>query len=335
MQRIIDLLKTVKLKDTGYASIVDKSGMIIAHSKMPELNGKFNIVENKTDPELKNKISEVDKNFSQLFKVASNGKQVIGSYNDIDGVKHVGVFTLLRISDNQQWVMIVSASETEMTQDLSVLTKNMIEICFLFIILTVLFVMYVSKKFVQPFIGLRDEALLLAQGDLRSRPSTVCTDDEVGQLAIAFKQMADNLRSLIIKTQSQAELVSASSEELTASAQQSAEASNQVASSIMQIAQGSGQQLTAMTGMSAIVEAISASIKQVSANVQMIVDIGNQTAHSTANGRQAIEKAIVQMKQIGEGAGAVQYAIGELAKGSNEIISLISSIAEQTNLLAP
>lgn len=150
----------------------------------------------------------------------------------------------------------------------------------------------------------------MAQGDLRSRPSTVYTDDELGQLAIAFKQMAGNLRSLIIKTQSQAELVAASSEEMTASAQQSAEASNQVALSIMQIAQGSGQQLTAMMSMSAIVEAISASIEQVSANVQMIVDIGNQTAHSTANGRQAIEKAIVQMKQIGEGSGAVQYAIG-------------------------
>lgn len=337
LDRVTELLKTVKFKDTGYATIIDKSGMIIAHSKMSELNGKLNIIENTVDPELKKQMPEIDKQFRQLFEAASNGKQVIGPYTDIDGVKNIGIFTLLKFSDAREWVMVVSAPEVEMTRELSLLTRNMLVITFVCILLITFLVIYASKKFIQPILWLKDEALLLAQGDLHPRQSRVQSADELGQLTIAFKQMADNLRNLIIKTQSQAELVAASSEELTAGAQQSAEASNQVAVAITQIAQGSGQQVAAMTSMSAIVDEMAANIEQISENVRMIVDIGKETSDSTTNGRQAIEKAISQMKGIGEGSGAVQYAIGELAKGSSEIseiISLIASIAGQTNLLA-
>jgi len=338
LDRLTELLKVVKFKDTGYATLIDRSGLVIAHSKMPELNGKFNISDDKMNSELQEKTAKLDRKYTQLFKGAlGSDHQNIGSYTDLDGVAHAGVFTPVKISDGREWVMVLSAPETEMTREISVLAKNMVAISMLCMLLMTGIVIYASKKFVQPIVLLRDEAQLLAQSDLRMRQSATESADELGQLAEAFKQMAESLRSLIRRVQAQAEHVAATSEEFTAGAQQTTEVSNQVAKSIAQIAQGTNKQAEAIGKMSLAIETMSANIEQISATARMIADIGAAASSMTADGLQAIKNAILKMEEIGAGANSVQIAIGELTHGSKEIteiISLISSIASQTNLLA-
>ncbi|SDE21814.1 methyl-accepting chemotaxis protein [Sporomusa acidovorans] len=137
--------------------------------------------------------------------------------------------------------------------------------------------------------------------------------------------------------QTEAEHVSASGEQLTASARQSAAASNQVAKSITQIAGGTAATAQSAADMEATAAQMADSTRQVLAVARQVADIAKSTSGQAEDGQKSVQRAVEQMVQISQGSQAVDEAINELAKGSQEIteiVRLISQIAGQTNLLA-
>jgi Methyl-accepting chemotaxis protein len=337
LDKATSLLKEVKFEDTGYATIIDNSGMIIAHAKKPDLNGKYNIVQGKNDSDQKNLAKEIDSSYVKLFEEAKTGKQAIGEYKDFDDTKQIGVFAPLILPGGQQWVMVISAPEAEIARETALLGRTMLLVSLLAILLAIVFIAIFSKRFTKPIQLIRDECLLLSQGDLRERENQVFSQDEIGQLATGFRAMRSKLHSLVTKIQAQAEQVAAASEELTASATQSADAANQVAGSIAEIARGTEKQAASATQMTLVAEQMVTSTEQISATMHGVADIAKDASQEAEHGRQAVEQVIDQMNQISNGSEAVQTAIVELSKGSqeiSEIVTLISTIARQTNLLA-
>ncbi|MDR3562983.1 MAG: methyl-accepting chemotaxis protein [Negativicutes bacterium] len=338
LDNLSELMNRLKFKETGYGAVFDKTGMAIAHGKNPDFVGRLNLAEKKINPELKLGVSELDDRLMSLYKAASEGgKQVKGTYTNVDGVPHLAIFTPIDLPGGQRWVMMVSAPEAEAVREVGTLSVLMLAVSAAFIVLGALFVLFISARFTRPIVKIRDEALMLAEGNLKRREIGIQARDEIGQLAEAFGQMADNLRNLVAKVQAKAETVAASSEQLTASAQRSADAASQVAGSISTITEGSDEQAAAVSNMSAVVAQMSANIEQIAATGKQIGEIAVSTLQSTGQGRTAIDNAMEQMRHIGEGAEAVQKTIGNLAQGSREIgeiVDLISAIAGQTNLLA-
>ncbi len=337
LDRASEMLKDLKFKETGYGFMVDDGGLVIAHPKRAELIGKLDLSKKEIDPAVKAATKELDERLMKNFAAAKSGKVVLGEYAATDGVNRLGVFAPFQVSDGQQWVMIVSAPMEEATREVNTLTKIMLGVAFGAVLLASIVIWIVSGKLAMPISRMRDEAMLLAEGNLRRRDILIDSNDEIGQLSSAFDVMSKNLRELLTKVQSQSDTVAASSEELTANAQQSADAASQVADSITKIAGGIDSQATAVTNMSAVVEEMSGSIEQIAATGKLISDIAAQASQNTSQGGRVIRQALEQMKEIGNGSQAVEHAIGELAKGSqeiSEIVNLISSIAGQTNLLA-
>jgi len=332
------LIKEIKFQESGYGFVADATGKIIAYPNRPEFIDKLNITQQSVNPELNLQAGELDNRLINLCKnVLANNQQESGEYVLFDNITNVAVATAINLAGGQRWVLMVTAPETEVAKDVAALTRIVIFVLLGCTLLASLLILYISKQFAQPITAMRDEALLVSTGDLRLRQTNIQSEDEIGQLSDAFQKMTNHLRHVIITTQSQAELVAASSEELTASAHQSAEAANQVAAAITQIAQGSGQQAAEINSMSTVAEEISAKVEDTLAAVKLVAGIATETSNSAVSGRQAIETATKQMKQIGQSSGILQDIIKELAKGSieiGEIISLISSIAGQTNLLA-
>jgi methyl-accepting chemotaxis protein len=332
------IISNLKFKDTGYGYLADNSGMMLAHPKMPELIGKMSLAEKKVNPELNTKITELDTNLSYLFKSSlESGKQIKGNYTFVDGIKSMAVFTPIDLAGGQRWMLIVSAPEKEATHEVGALSKNMLIISFGCLLIASLIVILVSSRLVKPIIALRDEAALLADGDLKERNIDIQSEDEIGQLGNAFKKMANKLRGLIAQVQNQADFVAASSEELSAGAHQSAEAANHVAESISEIAQGATHQVEAVNIISSVVEEMSSSIKQIAEAAKHISQTAFNASQAANDGRQAVREAMRQMDEISNGSSEVQDAISDLSKGSqeiSEIATLITSIAGQTNLLA-
>lgn len=338
MERLSEMMKDLKFLDTGYGQVADDSGLVIAHPKQPELAGKLNLLDKKINPELKLPQSDLDERLTNIFKVASKeGKQSRGVYSFVDGIERVAVATPISLPGDQRWVIVVAAPEVEATRQVDSLAKMMLLISVVCLLIAVVAIVYIAKQFVKPILIIRDECLLLAGGDLRESEAQVSSEDEIGQLAKGFREMRTNLRELVTKVHSQSEQLAASSEELTASADQSAQAANQVAISITDVANGSQEQLSAAHETSAVVEGMSASIEQVSATTNEVAEQSNQAANKAKEGNKAVNKAVIQMKQIEQTVQTSAQAVAELGERSKEIgqiVATISGIAGQTNLLA-
>lgn len=337
LDRVTDLIKDSKFKDTGFITVLDNSGMIIAHAQQPELNGKVDVAQKKIGEDVKTKLNAVDDNFTKLFETAKNGQQTIGKYTNFDGVQHIGVFSPLPLAGGQTWVTVVSAPENEVMAETDKLAHTLLFLSFAFIILTVLFIAFFSSSFVKPIRLLRDECALLTKGDLRERHFSVSSADEIGQLASGFSDMRNHLRNLVSQVQTQSENLAAASEELSASAEQSSEASHQVAVSITEIASGTSATSASASKMTAIAGQLSSTSEQIGDSVREVTNIAQKTAEGAEAGGKSVEDAVQQMQEIAKGSAAIQTAVGELAQGSQEIreiVTMISEIAGQTNLLA-
>ena len=338
MERLTAMIKDLHFLDTGYGQLSDDSGIIIAHPKRPELAGKLNISEKKVNPELKLQQPELDDRLINLFKeAAQTGKQARGVYRFNDDVERVSVSTPVDLPGGQRWVMMVAAPQAEATRPTDTLARTMMIIAVLCLAVATAGIIVIARYIAKPISLIRDECLLLAQGDLREREAKVFSEDEIGQLAQGFRAMRENLRTLIARVHSQAEQLAASSEELTASADQSAEAANQVAISITAVAAGAGDQLTAANETAAVVEAMSASIQQVAATANGVAGQSSQAAGKANEGSDAVNKAVYQMTQIEETVNNSAKVVSELGERSREIgqiVATISGIAGQTNLLA-
>ncbi len=336
--RLNAMIKELKFLETGYGQLADDSGMLIAHPHRGDLVGKLNLKEKKINPELKLPEMELDDSLLKLFKAAGeSGKATLGNYTFVDKVTRMAVFTPLELPGGQRWILSVAAPVAEATRDTDALAKWMLGISLLSLLVVAVLIMFIAKKFAAPIGIIRDECLLLAQGDLRERASKVSSEDEIGQLAKGFREMRTSLRKLVGKVHAQSEQLAASSEELTASADQSAQASNQVAGAITEVATGAAEQLNAATATAAVVEQMSASIQEVSATTNEVANQSARAASQAKAGNQSVNKAVEQMERIEQTvnkSAAVVAELGERSKAIGQIVATISGIAGQTNLLA-
>ncbi|MBU2701346.1 methyl-accepting chemotaxis protein [Sporomusaceae bacterium BoRhaA] len=338
LDRLTAMIKELKFLDNGYGQISDASGMVIAHPKSPEVVGKLNLLEKKINPKLKMQQTELDDRLINLVKTASESdKQTEGEYVFVDGITRTAVCTPVDLPGDQRWVMSVAVHKVEATRETDILGHTMLILCILCLIIAAVAIVIIAKRFSKPISLIRDECLLLAQGDLREREAKVSSEDEIGQLAKGFQEMRRNLRELVAKVHSQSEQLAASSEELTASSEQSAQVVTQVAESISDVAHGAEKQLNAVGEASSVVEQMSVGIQQVAASANQAASNSSQAAGKAIDGDKSVEKAVSQMAHIEQtvnNSAQVIAKLGERSKEIGQIVDAISGIAGQTNLLA-
>jgi methyl-accepting chemotaxis protein len=331
------IVAKIKFEETGYGFLVDDSGMAIAHPKRPEVVGKLNYLENTINPELKLGQTELDGRIIALIQEARDKNiQTFGKFTFVDGIERVAVVTPVNVPGNR-WLLIVNAPVAEVNSEVRALGLTMGGIALAAILLAVLIIIPITGRFAKPIVILRDEAVAMADGDLRQRQLTVTGRDEIGQLVGSFQSMLQGLRQIVTGVQKNAEQIAAASEELTASAEQTSQAANQVAGSIESVAAGSANQIKELGEISGIAQGMSAALQEVAASAGDVTAMADKTVAATKNGQVSIDKAIAQINNVSQGTKTVGLAIDDLNKSSlqiGEIVNLISEIAGQTNLLA-
>jgi methyl-accepting chemotaxis protein len=334
MDRII---QSVRFKETGYGFVVDRLGLIISDPKHPDFIGKLNISEKRVDPKEQLNISEIDDNLINLFKRASaSDSPLVGTYA-FGGVTYDCALAPIHLQGGQQWLVGIAAPLVEVKRDVAALAKVMVTISGVFIVVALLFIVITSKRVASPIALIRDECLIMADGDLRERQIDVNSEDETGQLAEGFGAMKRNLCGLITKVKSEAENLVSASAELQGGSQSCANASEDVSRAMVDIAARTKVQSDETRNVLSIANEISGVTQSVLAMTLEVSDIASNTSDNSNNGQSIVEKAMKQMREIGRGSSAVRDAVVELADGYHEIseiVSLISSIAQQTNLLA-
>ncbi|MEC2074531.1 methyl-accepting chemotaxis protein [Metabacillus fastidiosus] len=167
-------------------------------------------------------------------------------------------------------------------------------------------------------------------GDYRSK-------DEIGQLMISFNNMIGGLRGIIKTVSETAELVAASSEELSASTEQSTKASEHITLTIQDLAEGANHQVKSVEESTYIINKMADYTERIMKNADEMRQNAINTVGISNEGKKSLHKVINQMNMINENMISLENTIKGLGQRSNEIgriNEVITTIAAQTNLLA-
>lgn len=313
---ITEMIKNIKIGETGYVILLDSHDIIIAHPKNAAMNFK-SIKEMQIDA------------FNDINSLAGSSVKVT-----IDGVKY---FSNVVISPTTGWKYLCLVDENEVLFASARLRQLILVATFITILIVLIIAFLMSNRIAKPLVTMVEACDELAAGDFRDKPRQILRKDEIGQLAAALENMRGSLRAVLKQVNESAETVAASSEELTASAEQSSLAVTQVAETISDVAQGAEKQLKEVDETSAVVDQMSASIQQVAASANQVSSNSSQAAEMAKEGDKSVEKAISQMAHIEQtvnNSAQVVANLGERSKEIGQIVDTISGIAGQTNLLA-
>ncbi|MBR1553404.1 MAG: methyl-accepting chemotaxis protein, partial [Schwartzia sp.] len=328
LAELSELVGSFDYMETGYVYVVDEGGICIGYKQLPEAVGKLDLTKNDQG---------LDQRLLDGFKAALTAKDPISSYYKTrKGVENKAVFTPIEL-EGRRWVAIACAPVAEVEAASSMLLKVMVGISVAIILLAAVIIVIVAKKLSDPIRELRDECAVINSGDLRQDKVTIDLNDELGDLARGFDQMRKTMRGLLNNIKGQSERVASASEELTASAHQSAEAANQVAISITEIAAGVSEQSTEAASADKVVAGIAERADGIARKSDEIAEVSHGAVEKVGEGRASIRDVVGHMNKINETTQTIQNSIQLLAKGSEEIqsiVEMISSIAGQTNLLA-
>ncbi len=321
VQSIMDKVQAYKLGERGYSLLVSKEGVYIVNPDEESI--------------MKKKISEEeDKSVVELGTKMLSGESGYYRYTSLAGEDMIAFYTPIKSSG---WGMATIAYEDELFEPV----KNMLMIMTVISIILLLLIsggIWVTvNKVMSPLGIMMGEMQKLSEGDFRDRPSQINSEDELGMLATAVREMRNGVSKVMRSVSNSAQSLSASAEELNSTTEQSAIAANQVADSIGKVAEGTSQQLDAVKATSEAIEHLNEAIQLMADDAQTAADKSKEASDIAREGGATLEEAIAQIKTIESSskktADAVM-ALGENSKQIGQIVDTISGIAEQTNLLA-
>ncbi|WP_346356076.1 methyl-accepting chemotaxis protein [Azotosporobacter soli] len=338
LDNILSAVDQIHYKKTGHGYLIDDSGLLLTHPKAPELVGKLDLTKKDSAQKAASALPLLDDRLLNLFsQTASDNKQHSGYYSFTDGVLYDSVFTPIELPGGQKWVLAVSVAEQESSDALHRLAWVILSLTLFCLLLSLLFSYLISCRISKPIQLLRQEALLIADGNLSQRVLNIDRNDEIGDLAQGISVMSNHLRELLSGITSESGKLTAASDALSSGADQSAQATTQIAVIITELAEGIQTQSNAVATSTVTTQAIASAIQHAAQNTSKVNHISQETTTAAENGGNAVAAAKVQMGNIEktvQHSSRVITSLGTRSEEIGQIIDTISGIAAQTNLLA-
>ena len=231
----------------------------------------------------------------------------------------------------------VEAKIAATSKEIDGIKMQMILLGIFAVLISLIIAMIMGTIISRPIKGMAKAAQKIAEGDLTAEQIRIRNRDEVGDLALAFNQMAQNLKNLITNVSQNTVQVSASAAELTASADQTIQATEQITSAMQEVASGSEAQGKNATESSQAMKNMTNGIQQLASTTAAVSELAIETNTEANKGNDSLQRVISQMDTINTAVLESVTVVKKLGNHSVEIgniISIITDIAEQTNLLA-
>ncbi|WP_032077504.1 methyl-accepting chemotaxis protein [Clostridium drakei] len=311
-------LKNIKIGNTGYAYLVDKSGLMLSHPLKEKINKK---IENSKILQV---VSRINK--GETIKLDT------GCYN-INGITEIMSYNVVPEVD---WVFAVTQSATEANSAANLLLKIILAATAVSAIISIFLGYVASKKITLPInelMGLMDKA---ANGDI-TVISHFHSKDELGNLSANFNKMISNIKSLIIDIDEAILIVMNGAELLTKASKENVESISQVSFEIENIAKGANYQAKETDCTYNLFEKFGELIDTASIMNLKINEYSSSIKESNSNGKAIVKDLQEKNNAQSKLSNNLTYAIENLDKKSlniKDITHTISDIAEQTNLLS-
>lgn len=175
-----------------------------------------------------------------------------------------------------------------------------------------------SRSIAKPIKFVANHAGIIAEGDFTNvvPEKFAKRKDEIGTLAIGFKNMQSQLNDLIRTIMSSAENLAAATQQMSASTEQ--------------ISGGAQEQSDQIQQVSENIQKVAVTAKQVTEKANSAWDIAHKAKETSQTGQTYIENVQNGMKTIDD----TMEKLNNNSAKIGEIVDVISEIADQTNLLS-
>ena len=315
---IADLLKEVKVGETGYMIVLGPDTEYIYHP-----------------------VNTFDMKFKELDGGAYKdfiAKLVTGKPEQLEFEYQGGerYYSAVPVGETG-WTLLVTLPIAEANAAAAHMSWALLAICAIALAL-LLGITYVLLTSVTTPIGALSGLMeKIADGDLTAHLTKSDRSDEIGTLQNSCRDMLEGLQTTVKSTKAAAEQVAASSEELTASAAQTATAAQSAAEAVCIIAEESANQSGIVNAATQKVTGVNQQMKTISQAVSTAKRAVNLTGEATQEGDEKLDLAIEGVEGLAKSAATASAAVEKLYDGSKniaEINEVITSIAGQTKLLA-
>lgn len=190
-------------------------------------------------------------------------------------------------------------------------------------LLGIVMVVLANHSIAGPLKGMSKVAEQIAAGDLSISVPADQRTDEIGALAQAFRQMAENMRRSTADISEAVNLLGSSASEILAAT--------------TQVASGTAETAAAISETTTTVEEVRQAAQLSSQKAKNVSDNAQQVAQVTQTGQKAVEETAAGMRHIRDQMESIAQTIVRLSEQGQSIGGIIASvtdIADQSNLLA-
>ncbi len=335
-QWLSELTDGIGFGEKGYSYIIDGKGTLIAHSNRDFVLNQTNFIEEaKTKPEFTN--------LANMFERMTRGETGFDAYPFMGSERFFGYHPIA----GTDWSMAVGAQKDDVFHLLPTMRNMIIILSLVFTMIGSLLVYLLARSIVKPVVQGINLAQEIAKGDFSMRLK-MKRGDEIGTLAVALDNMAENLsRNADVAEQIadgnlnvEVQLASEKDQlglalqtmvlnlndilsQIQVAAEQIASGSGEVADSSQSLSQGATESASSL-------EEISASLNQLSSQTGTNAENANTANQLAGDARNAAEQGSRKMQDM----VAAMTEINDAGQSISKIIKVIDEIAFQTNLLA-
>lgn len=301
LKQLSDTVNSLDFKGLGFAFLINQQGNILAH------------------PDSQQATQSVKTVFGKEIQLASNLQ-----FTDASGQDRLVAFFPLKPLGNTQWYIGVDIDRELAMAPLYTFRTSAILSTLVGAIATIFLLELLLKQVTRPLQKLRNALFNIAQGegDLTQRLS-IDSNDELGQLAMAFNAFTDNIHMLIEDFKGSSENLATMVGSLRDLAEKSHTESDRQRLETDMVA-------TAVTEMSAAAQQIAKHAQEAADAAQQADTEGQKASHTV---KQAIDAINRLAAEIESAAQVITELEGDVTRISS-MVSVIRGIAEQTNLLA-
>lgn len=309
---LMGFVREKKVGKGGYAFVVDKTGLILAHpNQKHELNLNITTLAEMTS----------------LVKLMLKGEEGYKRYS-FEGNDKIAGFAPIAYHG---WSVAISQGAVEYLASANSIRNFTIFISIISLLFVTVLIFFLAKTIVTPIknavVSLKDIAQ--GEGDLTMRLK-VKGKDEVAELSTWFNTFIEKLQKIISNISDNSKFVNESADNL-----------NNVSDELVGLTDDSAQRTnmvaTASEEMSANLNNVAAAMEQSATNVNMVAAASEEMSATINEIAENAEKARAVSSGAVDQAGAASVKMGELggaAEKIGKVTETINEISEQTNLLA-
>lgn len=271
----------------------------------------------------------------KLFKEHNQAELNKFITNDLKGISENFTASVDALVDHQQKQL--DKTHNQVREKVNNIKVFIIVITIFALLVGIVIALVIGRMISRPIKKVSGIMKLVSEGDLRIDPVKVRAEDEIGELALSFNQMVEDLALVVRQVSDSSMQVASSSEQLTASAQQSASAAEQVTRVITENANGTEKQLETFYEVNGAVNEMAEGMNQIARASEEMLHSSEETSTLSEQGVASITKVVAQMNEIHttvEEATNMIHSLGRHSEDIRKITEIITGIANQTNLLA-